>query len=120
MDEPKSYGRDVYDEYVERRKCLIDGLNRIPGVYSPIPMGAFYTVARLPVDDCEKFCAWCLTDFSYEGETVMMAPASGFYITPGAGKNEVRIAYVLKKEDLARALVVLRKALEAYPGRVME
>lgn len=120
MDAPESYGRDVYDEYVERRKCLIDGLNRIPGVYSPIPMGAFYTVARLPVDDSEKFCAWCLTDFNYEGETVMMAPASGFYITPGAGKNEVRIAYVLKKEDLARALLVLRKALEAYPGRVME
>ena len=118
LDAPESYGRDVYDEYVERRKCLIDGLNRIPGVYSPIPMGAFYTVARLPVDDSEKFCAWCLTDF--EGETVMMAPASCFYITPGAGKNEVRIAYVLKKEDLARALVVLRKALEAYPGRVME
>ena len=120
MDAPESYGRDVYDEYVERRKCLIDGLNRIPGVYSPIPMGAFYTVARLPVDDSEKFCAWCLTDFNYEGETVMMAPASGFYITPGVGKNEVRIAYVLKKEDLARALVVLRKALEAYPGRVEE
>ena len=120
MDAPESYGRDVYDEYVERRKCLIDGLNRIPGVYSPISMGAFYTVARLPVDDSEKFCAWCLTDFNYEGETVMMAPASGFYITPGAVKNEVRIAYVLKKEDLARALVVLRKALEAYPGRVME
>ena len=120
LDAPESYGRDVYDEYVERRKCLIDGLNRIPGVYSPIPMGAFYTVARLPVDDSEKFCAWCLTDFNYEGETVMMAPASGFYITPGAGKNEVRIAYVLKKEDLARALVDLRKALEAYPGRVME
>ena len=120
MDEPESYGRDVYDEYVERRKCLIDGLNRIPGVYSPVPMGAFYTVAKLPVDDCEKFCAWCLTDFSYEGETVMMAPASGFYITLGAGRNEVRIAYVLKKEDLARALLVLRKALEAYPGRVAE
>ena len=120
MDEPESYGRDVYDEYVERRKCLIDGLNRIPGVYSPVPMGAFYTVAKLPIDDCEKFCAWCLSDFDYEGETVMMAPATGFYTTPGAGKNEVRIAYVLKKEDLARALIVLRKALEAYPGRVEE
>ena len=118
LDAPESYYRDVYDEYVERRKCLIDGLNRIPGVYSPIPMGAFYTVARLPVDDCEKFCAWCLSDFNYEGETVMMAPASGFYTTPGAGKNEVRIAYVLKKEDLIRSLFVLRKALEAYPGRV--
>ena len=81
-------------------------------------MGAFYTVARLPVDDSEKFCAWCLSEFSYEGETVMMAPASGFYTTPGAGRNEVRIAYVLKKDDLQRALVVLEKALEAYPGRV--
>ena len=120
VDEPELYSREVYEEYVERRKFLIDGLNRIPGVYSPIPMGAFYTVAKLPVDDSEKFCAWCLTDFSYEGETVMMAPASGFYITPGLGKNEVRIAYVLKKEDLMRALVVLRKALEAYPGRVVE
>lgn len=117
MDEPEDYARDVYDEYVERRKCLIDGLNRIPGVYSPIPMGAFYTVAKLPVDDAEKFCAWCLTDFSYEGQTVMMAPAAGFYTTPGAGKDQVRIAYVLKKEDLMKALTVLEKALEAYPGR---
>ena len=120
LDVPESYTRDVYDEYVERRKCLIDGLNRIPGVYSPIPMGAFYTVAKLPVDDSEKFCAWCLSDFNYEGETVMMAPAAGFYTTPGAGRNEVRIAYVLKKEDLVRALVVLKKAIEAYPGRVKD
>ena len=118
LDAPEEYYRDVYDEYVERRKTLIDGLNRIPGVYSPIPMGACYTVAKLPVDDSEKFCRWCLTDFNYEGETVMMAPASGFYTTPGAGKNQVRIAYVLKKEDLQRALVVLKKALEQYPGRV--
>lgn len=117
LDEPAEYTREIYDEYVERRKCLIDGLNRIPGVYSPIPMGAFYTVAKLPVDDAEKFCAWCLSDFSYEGETVMMAPAAGFYTTPGAGRDQVRIAYVLKKEDLTRALFVLRKALEAYPGR---
>ena len=113
----EEYMREVYDEYVDRRKCLIDGLNRIPGVYSPIPMGAFYTMARLPVDDSEKFCAWCLTDFDYEGETVMMAPGAGFYTTPGAGRDEVRIAYVLKKEDLLRALFVLEKALEAYPGR---
>ena len=117
LDEPEEYARETYDEYVERRKCLIDGLNRIPGVYSPIPMGAFYTVAKLPVDDSEKFCAWCLKEFNYEGETVMMAPAAGFYTTPGAGKNEVRIAYVLKKGDLIRALFILRKALEAYPGR---
>lgn len=118
LDAPDEYTREVYDEYVERRKCLIDGLNRIPGVYSPIPMGAFYTVARLPVDSAERFCAWCLEEFEYEGQTVMMAPASGFYTTPGAGTDQVRIAYVLRKEDLERALVVLRKALEAYPGRI--
>lgn len=117
LDVDDDYLRDNYDEYVERRKCLIDGLNRIPGVYSPIPMGAFYTVARLPVDDADKFCAWCLSEFEYEGETVFMAPASGFYTTPGLGRDEVRIAYVLKKEDLVRALFVLEKALEAYPGR---
>ena len=114
LDAPEEYSRETYDEYVERRKCLIDGLNRIPGVYSPIPMGAFYTVARLPVDDSDKFCAWCLSDFEYEGQTVFMAPASGFYTTPGAGRNEVRIAYVLNKEDLTRALFVLEKALETY------
>ncbi|MGN1260501.1 MAG: aminotransferase class I/II-fold pyridoxal phosphate-dependent enzyme, partial [Alloprevotella sp.] len=117
LDATEDYAREVYDEYVERRKCLIDGLNRIPGCYSPIPMGAFYTVAKLPVDDAERFCAWCLTDFSYEGATVMMAPAAGFYTTPGAGRDQVRIAYVLKKEDLRQALVVLRKALEAYNSR---
>lgn len=117
LDAPEDYYRDVYDEYVERRKCLIDGLNRIPGVYSPIPMGAFYTVAQLPVDDSENFCRWCLEEFNYEGETVMMAPAAGFYTTPGAGIDQVRIAYVLKKEDLERALFILRKALETYPGR---
>ena len=110
----EEYAADVYEEYVERRKCLVDGLNRIEGVYSPIPMGAFYTVASLPVDDADKFCEWCLSDFNYEGETVMMAPASGFYSTPGMGRNEVRIAYVLKKEDLQRALFILEKALEAY------
>ena len=113
----EDYAADVYEEYVERRKCLVDGLNRIEGVYSPIPMGAFYTVAKLPVDDADKFCEWCLSDFNYEGETVMMAPASGFYSTPGMGRDQVRIAYVLKKEDLQRALVVLEKALEAYNKR---
>ena len=117
LDTPEEYMRDVYDEYVERRKFLIDGLNRIPGCYSPIPMGAFYTVARLPIDDADKFCAWCLEEFDYEGQTIFMAPASGFYTTPGLGKNEVRLAYVLKKEDLNRALFVLKKALEAYPGK---
>ncbi len=117
IDAPEEYSRDIYDEYVERRKCLVDGLNRIPGVYSPIPMGAFYTVARLPVDDAEDFCAWCLSEFQYEGCTVMMAPASGFYTTPGAGRNEVRVAYVLNIDDLRHALEVLRHALEAYNAR---
>ena len=110
----EEYSADVYEQYVERRKCLIDGLNKIPGVYSPIPMGAFYTVARIPVDDAEKFCAWCLTDFDYEGETIMMAPGNGFYATPGMGRDEVRIAYALNIEDLKRAVVILEKALEAY------
>ena len=114
IDAPKEYLAEVYDEYVERRKFLIDGLNRIPGVYSPIPMGAFYTTARLPIDDSDKFCAWLLSDFEYEGCTVMMAPASGFYTDLNNGRNEVRIAYVLNKEDLKHALVVLGKALEAY------
>lgn len=117
IDAPRSYMIHTYEEYIERRNCLIDGLNKIPGVYSPIPMGAFYTVARLPVDDSDKFCAWCLSEFSYEGETVMLAPASGFYTDPTKGRNEVRIAYVLKKEDLRRALYILGRALEAYPGR---
>lgn len=117
MGTPKEYMMEVYDEYVERRKFLIDGLNRIPGVYSPIPMGAFYTTARLPIDDSDKFCAWCLSDFEYEGCTVMMAPATGFYTEDGLGKNEVRIAYVLNKDDLKHALVVLGKALEAYNAK---
>ena len=107
IEDTQEYSAEVYDEYVARRKCLVDGLNRIPGVYSPIPMGAFYTVAKLPVDNAEDFCAWCLSDFDYEGETVMLAPASGFYSTPGLAKNEVRIAYVLNLDYLRRALVVL-------------
>ena len=114
LDAPDDYFKATYDEYIARRDCLIEGLNRIPGVYSPIPMGAFYTVAKLPVDDAEKFCAWCLSDFEYEGETVMMAPASGFYTTPGAGRDQVRIAYVLKCDDLKCALFILEKALETY------
>jgi aspartate aminotransferase len=117
LDTPEEYMLDVYNEYVERRNFLVDGINRIPGCYSPIPMGAFYTVARLPVDDADEFCAWCLSDFRHEGQTVMLAPASGFYTTPGLGKDQVRIAYVLKKEDLARALEALAHALEAYNRR---
>lgn len=116
----KEYLQSVYEEYLDRRNFLIDGLNRIPGVYSPIPMGAFYTVAKLPVDDAESFCIWCLSEFQWEGATVMLAPASGFYTEPGEGRQEVRIAYVLCKEDLAKALVCLEKALEAYPGHTLE
>ncbi len=118
IDTSEDYLREMYDEYVERRNCLIDGLNKIPGVYSPIPMGAFYTMARLPIDNAERFCAWCLEEFSYENETIMMAPGAGFYTTPGAGHNEVRIAYVLNKHDLERALFILGRALEAYPGHI--
>lgn len=119
FDTPQDYMLEMYNEYVERRKFLIDGLNRIPGVYSPIPMGAFYTVARLPIDDADKFCAWLLEEFEYEGQTVMMAPASGFYTSTELGKDEVRVAYVLQKEDLTKALFVLKKALEVYPGRTI-
>ena len=114
---PQEYMDQVYEEYLQRRNFLIDGLNKIPGVYTPTPMGAFYTMVRLPVDDAEKFCEWCLTDFSYEGQTIMMAPGSGFYSTPGAGRDEVRLAYVLNKEDLGKALVVLEKALDEYGRR---
>lgn len=120
IDASPEYMLMTYNEYVERRKFLIDGLNKIPGCYSPIPMGAFYTVVSLPVDDADEFCKWCLNDFSYEGATVFMAPASGFYTTPGMGKNEVRMAYILKKEDLAKALKVLEEALKAYPGRTIK
>ncbi len=122
----EQYSRDVYEEYLERRKCLVDGVNRIPGCYTPIPMGAFYTVASLPVDDTEKFCAWCLSDFRWKdehtpegssGETIMMAPASGFYTNPELGRNQVRLAYVIKTDKIRRALFILEKALEAYNKR---
>ncbi len=119
IDTPEEYMLDTYNEYVERRKFLIDELNKIPGCYSPIPMGAFYTVARLPVGDADEFCRWCLEEFEYEGQTVFMAPASGFYTTPGLGRDEVRLAYVLEKEELRKAMEVLRHALEAYPGNTL-
>ena len=114
LSTPQEYMDEVYDEYLSRRNFLINGLNKIPGVFSPTPMGAFYTMVQLPVDDAEKFCMWCLTDFNYEGQTVMMAPGSGFYTNPEEGRNQVRMAYVLNKEDLGKALIVLAKALEAY------
>ncbi len=117
LDVDPEYLRNTYDEFVERRKVLIDGLNRIPGVYSPIPMGAFYTMAKLPIDDSDKFCKWCLNEFEYDGSTIFMAPGTGFYTTPGLGKDQVRIAYAINKEDIQKALVVLEKALVAYNKR---
>ncbi len=119
LDAPEDYMLDMYNEYVERRKYLIDRINKIPGCYSPIPMGAFYTVARLPVDDADRFCAWCLESFEYKKQTIFMAPASGFYITPGMGRNEVRLAYVIKKADLKNAMDCLEEALKSYPGRTV-
>ena len=118
IETPQDYMLEMYNEYVERRNFLIDGLNRISGVYSPIPMGAFYTVASLPIDNADKFCAWLLSDFEYNGKTVMLAPASGFYTDQNIGQNEVRIAYVLSKDDLKEALETLEKALETY-GKLM-
>lgn len=119
IDTPQDYMLATYNEYVERRKFLIDQLNKIPGCYTPIPMGAFYTVVRLPIDDADKFCQWCLSDFEYEGQTIFMAPASGFYTTPGMGHDEVRMAYVLNKEELGKAMEILRHALDAYPGSTL-
>ena len=116
LDTPPEYFKEVYEEYISRRDLVIEELNKIPGVYSPMPKGAFYSVISLPVDDADKFCQWLLEDFSYKGQTVMLAPASGFYATPGLGKNEARIAYVLKKEDLVNAVKCLEEALKVYPG----
>lgn len=118
VDTPASYFEAVRKEYTMRRKILVEGLNKIDGVYCPNPGGAFYVVARLPIDNADKFCQWMLEKFSYNNETVMMAPATGFYSTVGLGTNEVRIAYVLKPEDLHRALVCLEKGLAEYPGRI--
>lgn len=114
LDAGEDYLQGNYDEYLSRRDFLIEKLNAIPGVFAPKPMGAFYALASLPVDDADKFCAWCLSDFRYQNETVFMAPASGFYVTPGLGKNQVRIAYVLEVAEMAKAMIVLEKALEAY------
>ena len=117
LNTPNDYFVDVNTEYNKRRNFLVEELNKIPGVYTPMPKGAFYTVAKLPVDDADKFCQWILSDFSYKNQTVMMAPASGFYITPGKGIDEVRIAYVLNIDDLRNAIETLREALSVYPGR---
>lgn len=118
LQTPPEYFRNVYDEYIARRNFIIEKLNKIPGVYAPKPKGAFYSIIQLPVDDADIFCQWLLEDFSYQDQTVMLAPASGFYATPGLGKNEARIAYVLKIDDLENAAECLAEALKVYPGRV--
>ena len=117
IDTPKEYFDEVYNEYINRRNFMVSELNKIPGVYCPNPKGAFYAVVRLPIDDCDRFAQWILEDFEYNKQTVMVAPATGFYNTPGLGKNEVRVAYVLKIEDLKNAIETLKHALEVYPGK---
>jgi len=118
LNTPKGYFAEVYNEYIDRRNTVITELNKIEGVFAPMPKGAFYSVIQLPIDDSDKFCQWLLEDFNYEGQTVMLAPATGFYATPGLGKKEARIAYVLKHEDLVNAVKCLEEALKVYPGRV--
>jgi aspartate aminotransferase len=119
VDSPPEYMEDVYREYLQRRDYFINALNEIEGVYSPMPMGAFYSMVRLPIDDSDRFCQWMLEEFEFEGATVMMAPASGFYYSENAGKNEVRVAYVLNRDDLKASIVCLKEALKVYPGRTI-
>jgi aspartate aminotransferase len=118
LDSPPEYSEYIYNSFLERRNFLVKALNEIPGVYSPIPKGAFYTMAKLPVDDAEKFSMWMLQHFEHNKQTVMLAPGSGFYTSPGKGTDEVRIAYVLNIEDLRSAIECLRIGLEQYPGRI--
>jgi len=118
IDTPPDYFREINREYTLRRNFMVDALNNMPGVYCPKPRGAFYAMARLPVDDADSFARWILEMFEYKKQTVLLAPGSGFYSTPGLGKNEVRIAYVLNTNDLKNAMETLAEALKAYPGRV--
>lgn len=117
LDTPQDYFDSVKKEYIARRDFVIGEINKIPGVFCPKPSGAFYCIARLPIDNADKFCQWLLEEFNYNNQTVMFAPATGFYSTPGAGFNEVRIAYVLKIEDLQNAITCLKEALKVYPGK---
>ena len=117
LDTPQSYFDGVKTEYIARRDYVIEEINKIDGVFCPKPSGAFYCIARLPIDNADKFCQWLLEEFSFDGKTLMMAPATGFYSTPGAGTNEVRLAYVLNKEDLKNAILCLKEALKIYPGK---
>ena len=118
LSTPKSYFDDVINEYVSRRDLLVNGLNKIDGVICPKPKGAFYAIAELPVDNAEKFAQWLLEEFDYNNETLMVAPAAGFYSTKGEGYNQVRIAYVLNQDSLQKAINCLEEALKLYPGRI--
>ncbi len=110
----------MLEEYTKRRDLVVSTLNKIDGVICPKPGGAFYVAARLPIDDTDKFCRWLLEDFEYENQTVMLAPMTGFYSTPGLGKDEIRLGYVLNVDALAKAMICLEKALAVYPGRTMQ
>ena len=120
MDQPKSYFEGVKAEYIARRDYIIEALNKIPGVFCPKPSRAFYCIAKLPIDNSDKFCQWLLEEFNYNNQTVMLAPATGFYSTPNAGTDEVRIAYVLNLTDLKNAMQCLDEALKVYPGRKLK
>jgi len=117
LNTPKEYFDKVYNEYIERRNFMVEALNKMEGVYCPMPKGAFYTVVELPVDDADYFAQWMLSDFEHNNQTVMVAPASGFYGNPELGKKQVRIAYVLNNNDLKNAMETLEAALKAYPGK---
>ena len=119
LDTPDEYFKAVREEYIKRRDYMIDGLNSIEGVYTPVPMGAFYTIAELPVDDTESFAKWLLENFRLDNETVMITPAASFYGTPGKGLNQARIAYVLEIDEMKKALKILEEGLKAYPGRTI-
>ena len=119
LNTPQSYFDQVSAEYLSRRNLLIEGLNQIQGIVFPKPKGAFYTIAQLPIDDADKFCRWLLEEFDLNGETIMLAPAAGFYSTPNKGINQVRIAYVLNKKSLQRSIDILESALKVYPGRIL-
>ena len=118
VDTPQSYFDAVYNEYIARRNVIVEGINKIPGCFCPMPKGAFYTVIDLPVDDSDKFCQWLLTDFSYNGATVMLAPATGFYVDPDKGRHQARITYCLCIDDLKAAIKCLEEALKEYPGKI--
>jgi aspartate aminotransferase len=119
LDTPQDYFDKVLNEYLARRNTVVSAINKMPGAFCPNPQGAFYVVARLPIDNSDKFCQWLLESFEYKGATVMLAPATGFYATPGKGMDEVRISYVLNVEDLTKSMECLAEALKVYPGRTL-